>query len=129
MALRKISVRAEMAIYAGLLLGLLTQLLYVDSFHHFLTVGHAGLLESLTAAEFLYNTGSFKFAFEFLESSLNVFAFFNLYDYHFSCLIDLLVGMLCARGMVRVHNASAKLCNSIVLTKFFGEKIIFVYDF
>ena len=31
--------------------------------------------------------------------------------------------------MVRAHNASAKLCNSIVLAKFFAKKIALLLDF
>lgn len=65
---------------ADLLLSFLTKMLNIDSLHHFLAISHAGLLESLTATKFFYDTCSFKFAFESLESSLDILAFFNLYD-------------------------------------------------
>ena len=54
--------------------------LYVNSLHHLLAVGHRGLLEGLARAEFAYDAGLFKFAFEFLESLLDVLTFFYLYD-------------------------------------------------
>ena len=58
------------------------KLLNVNRFHHFLAVGYRGLLESLTATEFLYDAGLFKFTFEFLEGAFDEFAFLYLYDDH-----------------------------------------------
>lgn len=58
------------------------ELLHVNRLHHFLAVCDRGFLESLTAAEFLYDTGFFKLALEFLEGSFDLFAFFYLYDNH-----------------------------------------------
>lgn len=60
------------------------KLLHVNCLHHLLAVGDGGLFESLTAAELFYDTGFFEFTFEFLERFLDVVAFFNLYDNHFS---------------------------------------------
>ena len=56
--------------------------LYVNSLHHLLAVGHRGLLEGLARAEFAYDAGLFKFAFEFLESLLDVLTFIYMYDEH-----------------------------------------------
>ena len=68
----------------GLLL-CLTKLLNVNGLDHLLAVGHRVLLESLTAAEFFNDAGSFEFTFEFLERFLDVFAFFYWYDNHVEC--------------------------------------------
>lgn len=59
------------------------ELLHVYGLHHLLSVGDRGLLERLTAAEFLNNAGFFKLALEFFEGSFNVLAFFNLNDNHY----------------------------------------------
>jgi len=61
----------------------LAQFLHVNGLHHLLAVGYRRFLESLAAAEFLYDTGFFKFAFEFFESFFDVVALFYLYDDHF----------------------------------------------
>jgi len=58
------------------------QLLHVDGLHHLLAVGDRGLLECLTRAQFFNHAGAFKFTFEFLESTLDVLAFFYLYNNH-----------------------------------------------
>ena len=64
-----------------------TELLHVDSLHHFLAVGHRGLLESLTGTELAHDARLLKFTFEFLESFLDVLAFFYLYDNHFKVFL------------------------------------------
>lgn len=69
---------------ARLLLGL-AELLNVGSLDHLLAVGDRRLLKCLTAAQFFYDAGSFKFAFELLECFLDVFAFFYWYDNHVLC--------------------------------------------
>ncbi len=66
------------------------QFLHVDSLHHLFAVGDRGLFKCLTAAQFFYDAGFFKFAFEFFESFLDVVAFFNLYDNHFCGFIFLM---------------------------------------
>lgn len=72
----------------------LTKFLHVDGLHHFLAVGHARLLKSLTATQFFYDTGFLEFALELLESLLNVLAFFYLYDYHFSVFLLFVLFMI-----------------------------------
>ncbi len=59
-----------------------TEFLNVNSLHHFLAVGYAGLLESLTAAEFFYDAGFFKLTLELLKGAFDGFAFFYLYYNH-----------------------------------------------
>lgn len=78
---RGVGAKAEKS--AGGLILYQTKFLHVNGLHHLLAVGDGGLFESLTTAEFLYDTGFFEFTFEFLESFFDVVAFFNLYDNHF----------------------------------------------
>lgn len=59
------------------------ELLHIHRLHHLLAVAYRWLFKSLAAAQFLNNTGFFKFALEFLQRSFDVLAFFYLYDYHF----------------------------------------------
>lgn len=54
-----------------------TQLLHVFSLHHLLAVGDRGLLKSLTAAQFFYDTGLFIFTLKFLEGAFDVVAFLH----------------------------------------------------
>lgn len=77
-----------------------TELLNVDSLHHLLAVGDGGLLECLTATQFLYNAGLFKFAFEFLECSFDELAFFYLYYYHIILLIYFVFAYFSAAKLV-----------------------------
>ena len=46
------------------------------------TLFHGRLLEVLAGTHLADGTGLFEFALEFLERSLDIFAFFDLYDNH-----------------------------------------------
>lgn len=72
---------AEMVASSGLFFNQ-AQFLHVNGLHHLLAVGDGRLLKSLTAAQFFYDAGFFKFTFEFLKRSFDEFAFFYLYDDH-----------------------------------------------
>lgn len=61
----------------SVLLLAVAELLYIDSLHHLLAVGDRGLLKSLTAAQFFYDTGLFIFTLEFLEGAFDVVAFLH----------------------------------------------------
>ncbi len=60
----------------------LAKFLNVYRFHHFLTISHTGLLESLTTAQFFNHTCFFVFTFKFLEGFFDILAFFYLYYDH-----------------------------------------------
>lgn len=62
------------------------QMLHVTGLFHFPTVDHRRLLECLANTQLLYDAGLLEFALEFLKRPLNVFSFFNLYDYHINLL-------------------------------------------
>ena len=57
-------------------------MLNVDSLVFLFAADDRRLPELAAAAELAYDTGLFEFAFEFLQSFLDVFTFFNLYDNH-----------------------------------------------
>lgn len=59
-----------------------SQMLYVDSLLDFVSSLYGRFLELLPAAQLTYHSCLFKFTFEFLESLLNVFAFFDRYYNH-----------------------------------------------
>ena len=61
----------------------LAKVLHIHSLHHLLAVNHRWFVKLLTCAEFFDNTCSFKFSFEFLEGSFNVFAVFYWNYDHF----------------------------------------------
>ena len=73
---------AEMVASSGLFFNQ-AQFLHVNGLHHLLAVGDGGFFECLTAAQFFYDAGFFKFALEFLQRLFDVVALFNLYDNHF----------------------------------------------
>ncbi len=55
------------------------ELLYINSMFLGQTFQYGRLVELLTAAEFFYDTGSFKFSLEFVEGAFDVFDFFYGY--------------------------------------------------
>ncbi len=59
------------------------KLLYVYSVLFCESFQYRRLVKLLSAAEFFYNTGLLKLSLEFLQSLLNVLAFFNRYYNHF----------------------------------------------
>jgi len=58
------------------------QFLDIDGLLDFISSLYRRFLEVPPVAEFLYDAGLFEFAFEFLESPLNVFTFFDGNDNH-----------------------------------------------
>ena len=65
-----------------LLLFLEPELLYVDSFLMSHTLDHGRLLKVLAGAHLADGTGLFELALEFLQGSLDIFAFFDGNDDH-----------------------------------------------
>ena len=61
---------AEMVASSGLFFNQ-AQFLHVNGLHHLLAVGDGGFFECLTAAQFFYDAGFFKFALEFLQRLLD----------------------------------------------------------
>lgn len=59
-----------------------TELLHINGVLHGETLGHAGLVELLTATEFLGNAGLFKLSLELFEGTFNVFALLDGYYDH-----------------------------------------------
>ena len=64
------------------LLVLELQLLHVDGLVHHLALLHGRFLKSLAGAELADDTRLLEFAFEFLQRTLDVLTFFDLYDNH-----------------------------------------------
>ena len=65
---------------------LLTQVLDIDGLLSAFPIDDGRFGEFLTVAEFFHDTSFFKFSLEFLESSFDVFAFFNRNYDHFKYL-------------------------------------------
>ena len=57
--------------------------LYVNSVFLVKSLDYRGFVKLLTIAQFFYDTGFFKFAFELLQRFLDVLAFFYRYYNHF----------------------------------------------
>ena len=74
--------KKETAKVSFLLLVLELEVLYVDRLLLGDSLLHGRLLEVLAGAEFADGAGLLEFPLEFLEGSLNVFAFLDLYDNH-----------------------------------------------
>ena len=81
-----------------------TELLYVNGVLHLQALQDRRLVELLTTTQLFYNAGLIEFAFEFLDSALDIFAFLNRYDDHCMtppfaiCFILLLLVLSTKRG-------------------------------
>ena len=85
--------------------------LHIDGVLHGETLANAGFVELLTAAEFFYDTGSFKLSLKLFEGAFDVLAFLYGYYNHlwllyFYCFVNRRTGMRGAK--VRIISQSQR---------------------